>query len=1256
MRFLPDGPWIPDALLSARDAGQVLFFCGAGVSRAKANFPDFVRLARQVADELGSAQHSDARRLLEAAKPPADGSKPVATVAIDRVFTLLQQEFEVADVRRAVANALKAPDKCDLSPHRALLELSRIRSGQPRLVTTNFDRLFEKAEEGLQSSAPPRLPDPRRPADFHGIIHLHGAVNLTNDGAEHDEFVLSSGEFGHAYLSDGWATRYIQVLLERFLIVFVGYSADDPPVQYLLEAMNRGATGESRLYAFHAGTAHDAAAQWSHRGVTPIPFDGFDTLWGTLNAWAERARDVDAWHRTIIDRAMGGPAAVTPHERGLVAHLARSADGARALATAETTVPAEWLFVFDRAVRYSTPSRWQPEPDPIDPFDAFGLDDDPMPERVEAQDPFARRNVPGQAWDAFEVATEDRRAASVDAFAKLTGPAASAAGVLPARLSYLGRWLTRVAHQPAAAAWMAGQGSFHPQLRHIISWRLRHQPAQFSEEVREAWMRLMAAETNDPGQARHAIGAEIERAGWSTRLVRSAVALYRPHMAVRKGTTLPWFALSPETSLSALVQAEVEYPRPYAPFTFPRDQLAVVSRLFRAHLELAVQLESELKESGALYLDAIRPLDGERPNEYRLTGLMATFATLVEDLAAADADAAKREVEAWDAYDNAAFTHLRVWASGYSSLMTPGRAAKTLLGVSPNVFWSSEHERDLLLAWRDRWQEWSLAERASLEQRLLQEDLPWFADRDDREDIIAHYRLSRLQWLRQEGVTFSFDQPEVMAQLRVLSPGWEEAAARYTALPRVTRARNVGTDVDDSVLSEVPLSDVVAAAGHLAGYDFDEGTHKNPFLGLARRRPARTFRALILATKHGLDASKAWSTFLNGQAQHPPSSRMRAQIARRLARLPMAATLAIAHPIADWMMSFGQALFEANPAAFVALWQHFLAVLQSERLEPPPAKRDWVNEAINRPAGKLAELLFKDTRLGACQLGSGVPAAWVAWLEALLALPAPQGQYALAVTSLRFTWLSQVGPEWTEQHLLPWSNDNGAGGEAFWAGFLSAGQTPTAAFFTRLKGRLMQRATDGTVRESYRRTVAGMLLIGWRGVDPEHPGVRHVSDADLREVLIHGDDVLRRQALWQLGHWAQDEQGEWNTQVLPFLRNVWPLQRAVKTGASSAALLNLAFVIPEGIFDEVAKAIEPRLTVVNSSAMLGPLDGEALDAFAKSHAPALLTLLWNVLSEDAGAWPYEASAYLASLGRQPSLAGDARLTELLRRQHQAGPI
>jgi len=53
MRFLANGPSIPDELLVARDEGRVIFFCGAGVSRARAGLTDFFGLAQRVVDTLG---------------------------------------------------------------------------------------------------------------------------------------------------------------------------------------------------------------------------------------------------------------------------------------------------------------------------------------------------------------------------------------------------------------------------------------------------------------------------------------------------------------------------------------------------------------------------------------------------------------------------------------------------------------------------------------------------------------------------------------------------------------------------------------------------------------------------------------------------------------------------------------------------------------------------------------------------------------------------------------------------------------------------------------------------------------------------------------------------------------------------------------------------------------------------------------------------------------------------------------------------
>jgi SIR2-like domain len=248
MRFLPGGPALPDDLLTARDEGQVIFFCGAGISRAKANLPDFYGLADLVVEELRAAPHSPARRLIAAAKSQERIAGVGGLLPADRVFAILEREFLVADVRAAVARALCPTAAVDLSAHRTVLDLARDPSGATRLVTTNFDLLFEACDPALKRRSPPHLPDPRRPRDFNGVIHLHGRVTDTYDGAYDDEFVLSSADFGRAYLAEGWATQFIRALLGRYKLVFLGYAADDPPVQYLLEALSRADGPSGGLY------------------------------------------------------------------------------------------------------------------------------------------------------------------------------------------------------------------------------------------------------------------------------------------------------------------------------------------------------------------------------------------------------------------------------------------------------------------------------------------------------------------------------------------------------------------------------------------------------------------------------------------------------------------------------------------------------------------------------------------------------------------------------------------------------------------------------------------------------------------------------------------------------------------------------------------------------------------------------------------------------------------------------------------------
>jgi len=895
-------------------------------------------------------------------------------------------------------------------------------------------------------------------------VHLHGVVTDGHEAAQNDEFVLSSAEFGHAYLSDGWATRYIQALVQRYIIVFVGYSADDPPVQYLLEAMNRASPGRERLFAFHEGTAEQADEQWSHRGVTPIPFQGFDALWTTRDAWARRARDVEAWQRSVVDLGMQGPRACAPHERGMVAHLAKTVDGARFLIVSQPSLPAEWLFVFDRAMRYARPLGFMDDGNDTDPFDALGLDDDPPPEAAQTQNPFYRRSVPSEAWDAFEITAADRRALTAAACAHLTGRGSVTAGSLPTRLSHLAGWFNKVAYQPAAVAWLAGKGGFHERIRQRLEWRLRQEPALFSPSVREAWSHLLVSEPsgNDWQQGP---GPDFAKAEWTPRLVRTAIDRYRPRVVVERGREAPWFEPCADAPLSALLQADVDYPGPHMPIKVPAEHLAYAVRLLAGHLELAIQLEQELQGPSALYFDTVRAEGDGRPDEgaYKLTGLMATVANWTDQLGAYEPAAAQSEVASWSSRGDRVFGRLRIWAAGQANLMVAEAAARYLLTLPPDVFWYSGDERDLLCSLRDRWSDFSPARQREFEERLLEGTIPWLEGYPDRPERSGRIRLGRIDWLRNEGVRFSDDGAKRVDALRADVPGWDESDTKHVAQPRVRKARWVGRDESEGVLSGVPLADMVATGEQLAGYDFDRGVERNPFAGLVCRQPDKALRALVLAARKGHFAPEAWSSLLYAQTQAdaPPNVSLLRRTARRLAALPENALDAIAYPVSDWMLRLGHELKRSEPSVAAQLWNALIGIIRHTPQEATFASHDWVDQAINRPAGKLTDWLFTAPVLEGLAKGAGVPAEWAARLEALLLLPEPHRFHALAVASRNFVYLNYVDPPWAARWLLPWAEDAGDGGEAFWAGFVSAGRTPPPALFARMKAPLLNRAIRG---------------------------------------------------------------------------------------------------------------------------------------------------------------------------------------------------
>lgn len=708
MRFLKNSPSIPDDLLIARDEGRVVFFCGAGVSMARAGLPDFFSLADKVIHKLGVPADNPACKILSEAKEMHRRTGVSGLISADRIFGLLEHEFLNRDIETAVAGTLQPATNVDLSAHQILLDLATTPEGKVRLVTTNFDRLFEACCDTLKIWQPPRLPDPSRHVEMDGIIHLHGIVTKDYKKAEGDGFILSSSEFGSAYLSDGWATRFFREIINRYAVVFVGYTADDPPVQYLLEALNKKAGGLDGVYAFQSGLASEAAAKWLHKGVDAISYtenDGHRALWETLSAWATRAKAPDEWYKSVIDLAKKGPEHLQPHERGQVAHVISTVEGVRKFSEGDDPPPAEWLCVFDPYRRYARPGRTGglgEQGSFIDPFDLYGLDNDIKPKKIDPNDYSEKREVPSTAWDGFAANRLDRQNLRDDSFSAIRGPWATNVPHLPSRLSEIGRWIMKVSDQPASVWWAASQSGLHLDIQREIQWQLERSQKEAGSVVRQAWRYLFEIWGEKRGDIHHDWGwyelkAVIDKDGWDSAAIRKLSAVNRPYLKTELNHL--YEPKPPEWKKDIIIQdilhLDVKYPKVLDDANIPDKWLSFAVRELRRNLEHALHLETEL---GGYGLNNIRPIipDGTIGDDrfwrtHGLSGSVISFSSLYERLVAFDITSAKQELRAWPINDDTIFSRLRIWASGKSALVSAQAFGPFIAELSDDAFWYAYH-------------------------------------------------------------------------------------------------------------------------------------------------------------------------------------------------------------------------------------------------------------------------------------------------------------------------------------------------------------------------------------------------------------------------------------------------------------------------------------------------------------------------------------------------------------------------------------
>lgn len=248
---------IPERILTAQQENKLVIFAGAGISIASpSNLPDFNDLAKRIEVSTLCNRKKD---------------EPIDTY-LGRVY------HEGKDIYEIIANILSSMDSTYNSYHTNLLKL--FPQDQIRLVTTNQDMHFSTATKDIFQKDIKKYYSPALPLakSFEGIVYLHGSIE-----DNFKKMVFTDSDFGEAYLVEGWASRFLKDLFEKYVVLFIGYSYNDPVMKYL----SRGIEYNENRFIFTHKDSNNSDDDWRRLHITPIYFKDYSQLMDCIDKWVK---------------------------------------------------------------------------------------------------------------------------------------------------------------------------------------------------------------------------------------------------------------------------------------------------------------------------------------------------------------------------------------------------------------------------------------------------------------------------------------------------------------------------------------------------------------------------------------------------------------------------------------------------------------------------------------------------------------------------------------------------------------------------------------------------------------------------------------------------------------------------------------------------------------------------------------------------------------------------------------------------------
>ena len=220
---------IPPGLKEAIEADDLVLFIGAGLSWDLKNTDNeslegWDKMVKSITSHLNKKGH-----ITDELKQSCDALEPIKTLEI-----LETEGINRGQIGKFVKHYFTLGKENDFSFHKKLFSLST------KIITTNYDRAFEKATPELQEIKAYKTKDyelNRLKKDPIFLFKLHGCI-------EHlDSMVLFPSDYDKLYKSEGREAEHALYALRNLIFnktfLFIGTGLGDPQINGIFKEINR---------------------------------------------------------------------------------------------------------------------------------------------------------------------------------------------------------------------------------------------------------------------------------------------------------------------------------------------------------------------------------------------------------------------------------------------------------------------------------------------------------------------------------------------------------------------------------------------------------------------------------------------------------------------------------------------------------------------------------------------------------------------------------------------------------------------------------------------------------------------------------------------------------------------------------------------------------------------------------------------------------------------------------------------------------